>query len=238
MPANSGSETSYRAVYENTADAVIIIDHDGKIETVNPATELLFGYQRDEMLGKNVSLLLPENERSDHDRFLKKSEIYAPRIINNVRDLEGRHKSGRLFPMDLNVSPMGTGNRRKFVGIVRDITERKRGEDALKISEQRFRDFASAAADRLWETDSEHRYTYRSANPGSNFGSMVGVRAWETEPEKKADQMQAMKDLFENKEAFRDFHFESSQNDQPIYLRMSGTPFLDHNENFAGFRGT
>ena len=120
------SELQQRTVLETIADAVITINEKGQIESFNPAAELVFGYQVDEIVGENVSLLLPEDERVAHQQYTDKSTLTASRIINLRRDLEGRRKDGSLFPIELNVAPIKREGKRGFVGVLRDITERKR----------------------------------------------------------------------------------------------------------------
>ena len=118
-------EIYYHAILDNSAEAIITIDQRGTIEMVNPRACQLFGYTREELLGQNVGLLMPEHEREQHQYYLDHSELYAPRIINKARDLFGQRKEGSLFPLELNVSPMTINNERKYVGIMHDITAHK-----------------------------------------------------------------------------------------------------------------
>ena len=120
------SELQQRTVLETIADAVITINEKGQIESFNPAAEAVFGYQTEEIVGENVSMLLPEDERISHQQYTDNSTLTAPRIINLRRDLEGRRKDGSQFPLELNVAPIKREGKRGFVGVLRDITERKR----------------------------------------------------------------------------------------------------------------
>ncbi|MBT3885461.1 MAG: PAS domain S-box protein [Rhodospirillaceae bacterium] len=176
----------YRAVYENSADGVIIIDRQGTIEALNPAAEKLFGYPGGQLIGQNVSVLLPEGERAEHDNYLKKSEIYAPRIIDQVRDLSGRRGDGSQFPMELNVSPMQTGSGIKYVGIVRDITERRLAE----LNERRLGRALNEIASAVTYFDADDHFLFCNQRqhemfpelqhlyiPGANYRSIVGYIA-------------------------------------------------------------
>ena len=120
----SESEEFISDIITSSADAIISIDSSGKIVLFNPASEKLFGYQSDEITGKNVSVLMPENERAAHDHYVSESELYATRIINKVRELQGLRQDGSLFPLELNVSRMKHHAEPHFIGICRDITER------------------------------------------------------------------------------------------------------------------
>lgn len=120
------------AVLNNMVDGLITIDRRGNIETFNPAAERIFGYEAREVLGVNVSILLPSNERTAHEGYVEQSTLYASRIINRARDLWGQRKDGTLFPMELSVARLHYGgDHSRFVGIFRDITERKGWEQRL-----------------------------------------------------------------------------------------------------------
>ena len=121
---NAQSENWLRAVIENTAEGMIIINDRGKIISFNNAACKTFGYAANEVIGHNVSMLMPENERDQHDVYVRQSDIVAPRIINQSRDLFGLRKNGSTFPMSLNVSLMEREGGKTFIGIMRDISER------------------------------------------------------------------------------------------------------------------
>lgn len=125
----SASEARIRAIVDTVIDGIISIDAQGLVQTANLAAERIFGYGREEMLGRNVNMLMPEPYHSDHDGYLH-SYLTTGRkkIIGIGREVTGRRKDGGTFPMDLAVSEMEVGGQRMFTGIVRDLTERKRLE--------------------------------------------------------------------------------------------------------------
>lgn len=119
------SEARIRAIVETAADGIITIDERGLIETCNPAVEEIFGYAREEMIGQNVSLLMPSPEREQHDGYLATySQTRQPKIIGTGREVRGQRKDGTIFPLDLAVSELRLGDRCFFTGIVRDATPR------------------------------------------------------------------------------------------------------------------
>lgn len=123
------SETRLRSVLESVVDGIIVIDERGGIESFNTAAEHIFGYLAKEVLGRNVSMLMPEPYCGAHDGYLRNYlETGRERIIGLGREVTGRHKDGSTFPMDLAVSPVYVGDKRCFTGIVRDITERKQSD--------------------------------------------------------------------------------------------------------------
>ena len=126
------SETRLRTILENAVDGIIVIDSAGNIESLNPATEKLFGYTTAELIGRNVNMLMPEPYRSEHDGYLHRYQTTGDaHIIGIGREVLGRRKDGSIFPMDLAVSETRFENRRVFTGFVRDISIRKQVEDQL-----------------------------------------------------------------------------------------------------------
>jgi PAS domain S-box-containing protein len=108
-------------------DGIITIDSRGTVQSFNSAAERLFGYGAAEVIGNNVKMLMPDPYAAEHDGYLAHYQhTREPRIIGIGREVVGRRKDGSTFPMDLAVSEMRQPGQSLFVGIVRDITERKR----------------------------------------------------------------------------------------------------------------
>jgi len=121
------------AILNNAVDAIITIDEKGIIESANPSTERLFGYAVDEIVGKNVKVLMPSPYQEEHDDYLDNYNRTGNRkIIGSGREVVGRRKDGTVFPMHLAVSEFLDNERRMFTGIVRDITDLKEAESQLK----------------------------------------------------------------------------------------------------------
>lgn len=120
------SEAKARAILETTVDGVITIDANGIIESFNSAAERIFGYGEEEVMGRNVSILMPKPYSDDHDGYMRTyHETGKRKIIGIGREVVGRRKNGETFPLDLAVSEVQLGGRHIFTGIVRDITERR-----------------------------------------------------------------------------------------------------------------
>ena len=121
------SEERLRAVIENAVDGVVTIDEAGIMQSAtNPAAEKVFGYSATELIGRNISMLMPEPDRSRHDSYLANDiRTGEAKIIGHGREVTGRRKDGSTFPMDLAVSAFHVGSVRYFTGLIRDITERK-----------------------------------------------------------------------------------------------------------------
>lgn len=132
------SETRARAIVDNTADGLIVLDDDGIVETFSLAAEKIFGHSAETVLGKKVNMLMPEPMQSEHDAYMHRYyETGEKRVIGRVREVTGLRKNGQEFPMDLTVGEFTVGGKRYFVGIIRDITERKIVENELAEKRER-----------------------------------------------------------------------------------------------------
>jgi PAS domain S-box-containing protein len=132
--AISGSENRMRAVVNTVVEGIITIDDRGTIENLNLSAARLFGYNPEEIIGRNVKLLMPEPYHSEHDRYLSNYlSTGQAKVIGLGREVMGRRKDGSIFPLELAVSEMRVAESRMFTGVVRDITERKQAEDRNRI---------------------------------------------------------------------------------------------------------
>jgi len=121
------SAVRLKAIVDTAVDGIITIDERGIVESMNPAAERIFGYTHQEVVGKNVAMLMADPERGDHDQYLENYlRTGQQRIIGTIREVRGRRNDGSIFPMELAVSETRLGLRRIFTGIVRDITELKK----------------------------------------------------------------------------------------------------------------
>ena len=121
------SEMRLRAVVDTMVDALITINTDGSINSLNPATMTMFGYGEEELIGKNVNILMPDPFHTEHDQYLKNYvDSGIKKIIGIGREVIGLRKNGEQFPIELAVSEARVKGQRIFIGVVRDITERNR----------------------------------------------------------------------------------------------------------------
>ena len=140
--SHSYAAPEWKALLDAAVDAIIVIDHRGRIETFNSAAEVIFGFSAQEVLGKNVSLLMPEPFKSEHDGYLDNYlQTGNARIIGIGREVQGKRQSGSIFPIGLSVGEIPTDNQPKFVGIIQDITERKRSEEEIHLIRERLSQF-------------------------------------------------------------------------------------------------
>ncbi|VUX55850.1 Sensor protein fixL [uncultured Woeseiaceae bacterium] len=140
--SHSYAAPEWKALLDAAVDAIIVIDHRGRIETFNSAAEVIFGFSAEEVLGKNVSLLMPEPYRSEHDGYIGNYlDSGNAKIIGLGREVQGKRQNGLTFPIGLSVGEIPTGDQPKFVGIIRDITDRKRIEEETHQIRERLSQF-------------------------------------------------------------------------------------------------
>jgi two-component system, sensor histidine kinase len=145
------AEEQTRSVVDTVIDGIITIDERGVVQSFNPAAERLFGYPASEVIGQNVKVLMPEPYRHEHDKYLAHYlRTGEAKVIGIGREVVGRREDGSTFPMELAVSEFRLGERRQVTGIVRDITERKLAEEALRRSEAQFRQLADSLPQIVW----------------------------------------------------------------------------------------
>lgn len=144
-------DKSYNVLAEAASDAVIRINEDSMIEFVNSAATRIFGHPIEDMLGRPLTILMPEELRDRHragfERYLKTGERHL-----NWESIEivGLHRDGHTFPLEISFRQYQSSSRRFFVGIARDITQRKATQRALKESEENFRTLANSISQLAW----------------------------------------------------------------------------------------
>ncbi|MGE0008444.1 MAG: PAS domain S-box protein [Parvibaculaceae bacterium] len=137
-PSTAAEASKLEAILNSAVAAIVTIDTRGIIDSVNPATERIFGYKAGELIGQNVRILMPEPFHSEHDSYLANYLSTGKRkIIGIGREVVGRRKDGTLFSIDLAVSEFVTEGVRYFSGIITDLSDRKRVEEALLESERK-----------------------------------------------------------------------------------------------------
>ncbi|MGI9351522.1 MAG: PAS domain S-box protein [Rhizobiaceae bacterium] len=125
------------ALLEAAVDAIITIDNCGIMQSVNQSAEILFGYERTLLVGKNINMLMPEPWASMHDGILRNYQATKQKkIIGTGREVQGLKRDGSVFPMHLSVSEFEVSSELFFTGIIHDLTNRKRAEDALVRSQK------------------------------------------------------------------------------------------------------
>ena len=122
-----------RSIINSAVDGIIVIDGRGRIESFNPGAERLFGYTQAEVVGHNVSMLMPAPYREEHDGYIGRYQTTGKaKIIGIGREVRGQRKDGTTFPLHLSVGEMTIGGERMFTGILHDLSDRVRVEEQLR----------------------------------------------------------------------------------------------------------
>jgi len=140
IKALAESELRYRSLWEAAPDAVVLMDQDSTILFANPALKDVFGYELHEIIGKNLSLIQPEGLQPIHREAMRRYlETGVKRMNWRATETTGRRRDGTEFPVEVSMSEMQLAGQRRFVGFIRDITERKRTERELRDTQEQFR---------------------------------------------------------------------------------------------------
>jgi two-component system sensor kinase FixL len=157
-PASLPILEAWRALLAATIDAVMVIDHQGHIELFNSAAERLFGYTAAEVLGRNVSMLMTDPDRSAHDRYLRRyMQTRERHVIGIGREVTAQRRDGTNFPVHLAIGEIAGPGPQRFVGQLHDITERRAALVALQNERDRARQYLAIAQVALLVLDGDNR---------------------------------------------------------------------------------
>jgi len=232
------SEARFRTFVDRATDAFFLLDDRSIIVDVNREACDSLGYSREELIGRH---------RSDFDVGLDEASIARIRqrvIAGETVTFETRHRrnDGSSFPVEIRQGQFEQGGRR-FLCLARDITERKRAEDELRESEERFRTLVQFSFDVYWESDAQHRFTRQVFAEGLGDapapGSEIGKTRWEVpylEPD--AEGWRKHRETLDAHLPFRDFELARPTPDGgKRYVSVSGLPVFDKSGRFIGYRG-
>lgn len=139
------AEEKFRTVLESAPDAMVIVDKEGKIQLVNQQAERLFGYARKDFIGKNVEMLMPAGFRHGHVAY-REDYMAEPsaRHLRGGMTFSARRKAGSAFPAETSLSPLETATGPLVCSVIRDLTERKKAEDAIQTLNAKLEDRVAA----------------------------------------------------------------------------------------------
>jgi PAS domain S-box-containing protein len=175
------SEAQYRAVSEAAIDGIVIGDAEGNILHWNQAAERIFGYVRDEVVGKPLTVIMPERFRAMHIEGMRRFQAGgAPRAVGRTVELVGLRKNGEEFPLEISLGSWALHGARYFSGIVRDITERKRAEKALVDANERLEQRVEERTRELAQANEQLMSSQRRLNATLLSGG-IGTWTWDVE---------------------------------------------------------
>jgi len=175
-------DVQLQGIMETVVDGIITIDEQGIVQSFNPAAEKIFGHRAHEVIGNNVKMLMPAPYADAHDGYLHRyHETLNPTIIGTGREAVGLRKNGGTFPLDLAVSELKRDGQSLFIGVVRDISERKKNERALQESRERYELAISGAGEGIWDWDLHSDQLYISAKIRDLTGyktNFIKAKSW------------------------------------------------------------
>jgi diguanylate cyclase (GGDEF)-like protein/PAS domain S-box-containing protein len=230
-----------RAILDNVAEGIITIDEDGRIESFNPAAEKLFGYHASEVIGQNVKRLMPSPYQDNHDHYLRNYATTRERrcLGQGFREVEGQRKDGSTFPLDLSISELSLPEKQLYIGIVRDITQRKLDEaEMAKLSLA-----IEQTADAIMITDKNGVIEY--VNGG--FENTTGYQRKKVIGKRPSILKSGVQDAgfyrnlwqqVEDGQVFQDIFINRKKNGDLYYEEKTITPLRDRNGNITHFIST
>lgn len=173
-PASSIDALTLNAILDTAAAGIVSIDARGILRTVNPATERLFGYDRSELVGRNVSMLMGGVDRRDHDSYLTRYLVTRrSRIMGVGREVTGVRKDGTSFPLHLSIGEFVVAGETCFTGVLIDLSREKQAEQDLAHQQALFRSVFECLPDPLAIRDNSHHI--KKVNPA--FTRVFGLEA-------------------------------------------------------------
>jgi PAS domain S-box-containing protein len=233
------SEKRFRALIEHSADGVFLADRSGAIIYASPSLARVLGDTSEEHVGRNAFDFVHPDQQEDARRQFDKALREPGQVISGERLV--RHQSGAWRWVDTTTrNLLHEPGVRAVVVNLRDITERRQAEQALRESERRFREYAETASDWFWETGPEHSFTQSSRNT-FGFPRIIGEHRWslaadtESEPEKWRQHRATL----DRHDPFRNFEYTSVDSQGRLrHVSISGRPVFDEAGRFTGYRGT
>jgi two-component system, sensor histidine kinase and response regulator len=237
------AERHLKAILDTVGEGVVVADQKGIIIDVNKATLAMFGYERAELLGQNLTVLMDQGDAYQHHAHMDRYQRTGmSRVTGKGREERAKRKNGEIFPIDLAVGDLAQVGVHQYVGIIRDISERKQAEDELQQTQRLFRDFAESSSDWFWETDADHRFTRFTGNGAitANLESIIGRTRLElmagNVPHEVLVEHAA---TLSARQPFRDYAYPAAmENGRKRIFSVSGKPIFDHDGKFQGYRGT
>lgn len=167
-------DSHLRGIMDTVIDGIVTIDLKGIVQSFNKSAERIFGYMGHEVIGKNISALMPDPHSTNHDGYLLKyKKSKKKNIIGAGREVEGMRKNGEVFPMDLAVSELRRDDETLFIGVIRDITAKKKAEESLVESQERLALAIAGSGEGIWDWDSTNNEVYLS----DKIRNLIGIKS-------------------------------------------------------------
>jgi PAS domain S-box-containing protein len=235
------SEQRFKAIFDNAADGILLADvKDKKFYLGNKEICKMLGYKLEEIKNMTIWDIHPKEQISFVSRDFEKR---ARKEITVAEDIPVKRKDGSVFYVDINTFPITLGGKTYLTGIFRDITERKKAEEALRESEERFRSLAETTSDWIWEVDTNGIYTYVSPKVKDLLGyepdEVIGKKPFDLMvPNEAKNVSEKFRAIVESRRPFTGLENTNLHKDgRYVVLETSGVPVFDPSGNLLGYRG-
>ncbi|GAG01199.1 unnamed protein product, partial [marine sediment metagenome] len=235
------SEAKFRALFESAGDAIFLADPDtGEILDANSAAAKLIGRERSQIIGMHQSQLHPADQVEDYRQKFER-HIREGRAADF--EAEALRADGSTVPVFIGASLVEVAGRTVIQGRFVDLTERKRAEEALRQSEDRFRSLVESTSDWIWEVDENGVYTYVSPRVRDILGyepeEVIGKTPFDLMPPEEAARVgDAFGELAASREPLVALENTNLHKDgHLVVLETSGVPVFDADGTFRGYRG-
>ena len=235
------------SIIENASDFIFQTTLTGVFTYASSSSEKIANYEPEEMIGKRFTKFVPKKELPRY--ILKIKELAKGKKIDSFESYV-IHKDGHHVPVEFSGNMIKIQNKSYIVGVMRNITDRKKseellkeGEEKLRLSEERFRDIAFSMADWIWEVDKDGIYTFASGKVkkilGYMPGELIGKTPFDLMPEDEAKRVgEVFKESASEKKQIVDLeNWNLTKHGEKICLLTNGVPLLDESGNLIGYRG-
>jgi PAS domain S-box-containing protein len=231
----------YRLLAESSPSGICLIQ-DNLIRYLNPAMARMFGYAFEEVVDRlgPPDLIHPDDRPVVFENIRRR---IAGDLDESRYECRGLRKDGSVFPVEVHGRRIEYDGKPAIVGSVVDNTERRRAQDELRASEQRFRDYSEIVSDWFWESGTDHRFSRISGKP-PDWGiseRFIGSYRWDLAADRddEPEKWRAHLAILDAHQPFRGFKYRISRPDgSALYMSASGKPLFDSAGNFLGYRGT
>src|ERR1700682_5207085 len=228
------------SIFDSALDAVVTMDADGVITDWNPMAETIFGWQKSDAVGRSVAdTIMPERYREAHRVGLRNFLATGDGPVLNQRlELAALHRDGHEFPIELSISATVSGGSHLFSAFVRDITERHHAEDALRASEERYRQIVETAFEGVWVIDSNNRTTFLNQRMAEMLGyapeEMMGKPVLDfMGPDAQAAFAANREGRQQARQPEHEFQFRRKDGSE-VWVLLESSPDLDEAGNYRG----
>ncbi len=239
LGALQSGEHRFHSLVETASDAIICANSDGEIILWNRGAESIFGYTAAEAVGQPLTFVMPERFRDKHrEGFRRFLATNRPRLIGKTVEMTALRKDGTEFPAELSVTTWNAKQDKFFGSIIRDISQRKQAEKALRESEEQYRRLVESLQEGVWSLDEHRKATFVNPRMAEMLGYLPKEMIGKSQLDFAApDSIRPLEDAWERRRLGEMEQFDASflKKDGSLrHFRISAMPLFDDQRKFVG----